>query len=666
MAEQDINLTKVVFSKKHYNEINQKSFNEIGKSKDPINTEKIIDIYKETFFNINKTGENSHEEIIRRSDDYINPEKNIQLENEIRKLQDQIEAKNEELLNLLTPQEEHPFYPDQTFLIAGKDGEPIQGMETIYIMQQGKKRPIDGDMWVKLRKILGQPYEGEFKYSGKLYLNVEELNNIDDGKPIVTDSDLSLLNISTQQTTIFERRGYYILKLHCLGKEPEDLQGLTYSNYYLISSGLSSQCTVVYYSDKFIGDDPSDDGKKSINIPAGEYREIEILRDTDHLPSHTILYPDYTYPNDNLPPIPTYSYISTGSNYGSTDMSNVVTNTPTVVRPRLLRSWGRNRKYDGILYVRGRMEVQEKVPTSETTFKLLNGVAVDSLPETVSFNQKSDYGTRMIYEFDNKWGSFGQDSWLRDKFMDPSFWYYRPSRQVLKSSTDETCNNNFCLIYKNTYRIYGQPILKWSDGDYVIFLDMRHPGYVSDKQYFWSLKSHKIIKKWNSDTVSEFGFGIDRGGTDLGGDGMTWDTIKRSKVVYPGLRYPTSGQDGVVTGRTKSPPYYFTDGNYYGTYEDNFWNPKNGGSNYGWTTEMLKRMDSDYRVERILGQDGNYNSIIDATPTIGGGGVDINQANCNETFYCSDIPNYYINGGGLPDGCTTFHAVDAHPVDGCN
>ena len=39
---------------------------------------------------------------------------------------------------------------------------------------------------------------------------------------------------------------------------------------------------------------------------------------------------------------------------------------------------------------------------------------------------------------------------------------------------------------------------------------MRHPGYISDKQYFWSLKSHKIIKKYNGDTYDEFGFGIDR------------------------------------------------------------------------------------------------------------------------------------------------------------
>jgi len=241
-----------------------------------------------------------------------------------------------------------------------------------------------------------------------------------------------------------------------------------------------------------------------------------------------------------------------------------------------------------------------------------------------------------------------------------------PTRQMLASTSDDECKNNWCLIYKNTYRIYGQPILKWSDGDYVIFLDQKHPAYVSDKQYFWSLKNSKMISKFNGDTYDEFGFSVDRYGTDVGGDGVTWDTIKRSKVVYPGLRYATSGQDGVNTGRTKEPPYYFTDGLHYGTYEDNFWNPKDGGSNYGWTNEMLKRMDGDYRVEKLRGKDGNIYSQIDGSPGVGGGGIDINQANCNETFYCSDIQSYYVNGSGLPSGCTSFHAVDAHPVNGCN
>ena len=662
MAEQKIDLKKVVHSKKRYNELNQKSFSEIGKSKEPINPEKVVDVYNEAFYDISKTGDLSHEEIVIRSEDYVYPERNIALENQIDILNTQIEQKNEELLNLLTPSDEHPFYPDKTFLIAGQNGEKIQGMDTIYIMQKGLKRPIHGDMWVKLRKILGQPYEGEFKYSGKLFLSVDELNSIDDGKPINTDADLSLLDITTTQTTIYERRGYYVAVVHCLGMEPENLYGLTYSNYYLTQN--DEKCIVKYHYDELIGD-PVGGSTKTMEIPAGEYREIEFLRETEHLPSHNILYPDYTYPNDNLAPVPTYSYISTGSNYGGTDMSNVVTNTPTVVSPRLLRIWGKDRKYDAILYVKGRMQIKEKKPNNEGVYKLLNGVAVDSLPETVSFNQKSDYNTRMIYEFPNQWGSFGQDSWLRDKFMDPSFWYYRSSRQVLASSTDDTCKNRFCLIYKNTYRIYGQPILKWSDGDYVIYLDMRHPGYISDKQYFWSLKRHKIIKKYNGDTYDEFGFGIDRYGTDTGGDGVTWDTIKRSKVVYPGLRYPTSGQDGVVTGRTKSPPYYFTDGLHYGTYEDNFWNPKDGGSNYGWTNEMLKRMDSNYRVEKLIGQDGNVYSQIDGSVSIGGG-IDINQANCSETFYCHDIQDMYVNGNGLPSGCTSFHAVDANPITGCN
>ena len=71
MAEQKIDLKKVVHSKKRYNELNQKSFSEIGKSKEPINPEKVVDVYNEAFYDISKTGDLSHEEIVIRSEDYV-------------------------------------------------------------------------------------------------------------------------------------------------------------------------------------------------------------------------------------------------------------------------------------------------------------------------------------------------------------------------------------------------------------------------------------------------------------------------------------------------------------------------------------------------------------------------------------------------------------------
>ena len=70
-------------------------------------------------------------------------------------------------------------------------------------------------------------------------------------------------------------------------------------------------------------------------------------------------------------------------------------------------------------------------------------------------------------------------------------------------------------------------------------------------------------------------------------------------------------------------------------------------------------------VEKLIGQDGNDYSQIDGSVSIGGG-IDINQANCSETFYCHDIQDMYVNGNGLPSGCTSFHAVDANPITGCN
>jgi len=71
MAEENIKLTKTIYSAKSIDGLVDRSFSEFFKSKDPITVDRLFSIYGEIFYEIPKTGEKSHTTLIQQSQDYI-------------------------------------------------------------------------------------------------------------------------------------------------------------------------------------------------------------------------------------------------------------------------------------------------------------------------------------------------------------------------------------------------------------------------------------------------------------------------------------------------------------------------------------------------------------------------------------------------------------------
>lgn len=149
MAEENIQLTKTIYSTKSTEGLVDRSFSEIFKTKDPIDLSNFFSIYGELFYDIPKTGKNSHTTIIKQSTDYI---KNYidPKEEQIALLTERI-AELEEELN--TPEEEHPFYANGT--IIGQSDKPY----ICYYMDRGKRRSIqggeEGEVFKALKASLG-------------------------------------------------------------------------------------------------------------------------------------------------------------------------------------------------------------------------------------------------------------------------------------------------------------------------------------------------------------------------------------------------------------------------------------------------------------------------------------------------------------------------------
>ena len=71
MAEENVKLTKIIYSAKSIDGLVDRSFSEFFKSKDPITVDRLFSIYEEIFYEIPKTGEKSHTTLIQQSQDYI-------------------------------------------------------------------------------------------------------------------------------------------------------------------------------------------------------------------------------------------------------------------------------------------------------------------------------------------------------------------------------------------------------------------------------------------------------------------------------------------------------------------------------------------------------------------------------------------------------------------
>ena len=184
MSKENIKLEKNIISNSKANQIYSKEFSKLAKSNEPIDQDKIVQKYDDLFYNIKKEGKESHKSIVEESYNYLNDKINRALQNTINKLLKQLADLGKILSDLQNPAtNEHPIYEDGSFLIAGINGEKYQDMHTVYIMQEGRARPIASwELYIAIRRLFGLPEDS----TGYYYVDLDSLNNIPDGTAIST------------------------------------------------------------------------------------------------------------------------------------------------------------------------------------------------------------------------------------------------------------------------------------------------------------------------------------------------------------------------------------------------------------------------------------------------------------------------------------------------
>ena len=227
-----IELFKKIISHRRSNKIHAKSFNNLVKSARVLDDSKIEDIYNNLFYQIPKKGKNSHESIVVQSKDYLFPNINQKLDSKIDDLIEDIENLQKDFQDLKTPPTEHTDYPNGSMLTAGTfGGGQYQGMQDVYYMQNGRKRLFGStELYKIVRKA--EKFSGD-DFSELIFLEVDELNAIPDGKHIEDASDLSIPNydLNADYGEIYQRLPYETLDLYCEGREAEDTLDLVSGDF---------------------------------------------------------------------------------------------------------------------------------------------------------------------------------------------------------------------------------------------------------------------------------------------------------------------------------------------------------------------------------------------------------------------------------------------------
>ena len=473
MANQDIKLQKTIISNNNSNTLYDKEFNKLAKSDIEIDQSRILDIYNTVFYNTPKTGTYSHTSIVQRIHDYVYTSLNRDLDNKIEQLSDDLIEKNEELDNQQSPFEnQHPVYANGSFIIAGENGIKYPGLDTVYVMQEGLKRPIRNiPIYQSIRKCFDLPFTGSGIFSSLYYVPIDELNSIDDGVEIATTEDLSIVgtNLNADNVDVQATYSAYVLKVFCQGIEIEDIADQLISNpdadfYYdggcileFYNAGLGN---FPPYSSPYIdlsllgtysglGEDDKpprttdfDLVKTRISIPTNSLVTIRVGRNND---LQTVI--------DGVPSNATY------------DVINVQHNGNTV--QNYIREWGEGTKYDGITEAQGKMYYQEigkdlQIYNQPSSPKVLNGLPSNYTVVGQPVGEElSLHGTRMIYPgTSGLYGAqFHEDHLQNVVFNDPSSEYYHPA-------------------------IYGQPIFRY-DNDFLVLLGH---NYTNNQVVFISLE----------------------------------------------------------------------------------------------------------------------------------------------------------------------------------
>ena len=417
---------KEILSNQHSNELLDKDFKKLAESTSYINSSRIKDIYYDIFYEMSKVGKNSHENIINQSYNYVYSQENRQLDVQIKKLVEETYTKEKELTQLETPLlEEHPVYENQSLIQAGENGMGYQDMDTVWIMQEGRKRAIKNEeVFLLLKKALGIPL-GPF--DGRYYVMLSELNAIPDGPDVTNSSDLMLQgnSLKVELPDLHLSGAYTDLRLECLGNEVADyVDALTDNMLDLNVNALqfylgNEACVVKYIKDDYFGDDTGPT-LVEVSIPKGQTRQIRILRRTtmqnNMIPSDIMNNEIYGY-NNNVP---------TNIAYNGNDITGY------------WKLWGPGEEYSSIVHASGRI-MSEEIPnehigdvlsligeTQNLDKRLFNGLpdqttgvwgesSIELITNPNYTGQElSDWGTKMIYRSPGHYGSLGQSQKIQD------------------------------------------------------------------------------------------------------------------------------------------------------------------------------------------------------------------------------------------------------------
>tara|TARA_S200002703_G_scaffold149113_2_gene146389 strand:+ start:374 stop:2104 length:1731 start_codon:yes stop_codon:yes gene_type:complete len=510
MAKQNIKLTKNIISNKYSNNIHAKNFNKIAKSSESVDDDKIRDIYNDVFYSIPKKGKLSHTSLILKIYDFLYFQENANLEAEIDRKIEELNDISTDLGQLQNPDiNQHPLYPNGSFLIAGENGEKYPGLDTIYIMQEGLKRPIgnSGNVYEVIRRANNLPYVdnlntlGNEKFSNKYYVTIDELNSIPDGRRIDTTNDLFFTGneLKANFEDISLRYSSFELKLKCIGLESEDTADLLLSNQDFY---LSGGCTVQYVRvrPRWANNNTVDDYNPEVttlNMTQGQEVRIYVGRNSGNRTADDGIPNNVTYPT-----VPIYQY--NGNN-----VSNYI------------KHWGEGSRFEGIINVTGRVEYQKlesnDIPIEPIEpYQVLNGLPSSfSIASAPPGNEVSSFGTRIIYPAgSNLYGDQKQESGVQEIFNDPNNIYYHPF-------------------------FYGQPIIRY-DNDYLIFFNdfKGNVGPINATAYAFLSLGKKGANDYPFGTVAatfyEDGYNSNISYTGIPQDTTFQNLIKNQIRVYTG------------------------------------------------------------------------------------------------------------------------------------
>ena len=633
MAENKIKLQKKIISNKLANSIHNKSFKDLAKPPKPLDENQVKDFYKTLFYDIPKKGKNSHTSIIKESRDYLYPQINKKLDNQVDDLIEKIEAKNEELRDLKVGPKSNTEYPNGSILTAGAQDSQFQGMTTLYILQEGKKRELmNEELYKTARKVLKLPGED---YSELYYLSVNELNQIPDGKQISQESHFSETHISVNQGDLYQSFPYYTLDLYCEGREKDDVTNLTGEDFWL-DIDSDNACSVTYVKNRFDGDD-EEYSIETETINVGQTKTIQFARNHNGLKGIPDEVTDSVY--DNY-----YNYTNDLQQLG-------------------IRIWGKDSQYKGVLSAKGRILIKGGGTFNSKTNKPLN--------TKITFNEM--YGAvRRIYShgckqidgtFEDCFGNLNQNSDLAKKLDMPHFRYYPKTAKFNKEQIEASLGAKY-YVYDSPYpkdhvhlegipfSIYGQPILKLS-GQYVVYLKSKNRFH-----YFYNLNAtnnDSILFKIEDEDIASYLFDVNnedykdqknkhtnhksqnipgenpyhlglRGSGDNGR--FNWEVVKENKIEYIGLT-----SDPIKGNKYNTNGYEPSGGNYF--------NPLEGGSNFGLSGEVRTILQNKSDVDYIDSEASDFCLFTKKQL---------------DQFYFLSIPAG--SNANLPTGCTFQNCLD--------